>query len=128
MRGSNGVSVMSGYRDTSNYDPFASPRYGKPLRPYNWVQWTGVVFMAVGLALDGVYFADLFGWVDAPMKTPIYAIAPLFLGVSLINSRREEVPDLAPELAAQRKRWLLIVTLVCVVVFGLAIAIELVRS
>ena len=116
---------MAGYRDTSNYDPYASPRYGKPLRPYTWVQWTGVALMAIGIALDVAYFAGRLGWLWKPMDAPMLALPPLFLGVSLINSRREEVPDLAPELAAARKRWLLIVTLICVVVLGAAAAIDL---
>jgi len=116
---------MTGYRDTSNYDPYASPRYGRPLRPYNWVQWTGVAFMVAGLALDALYFAGRFGWAAVRMNTPMYALPPLFLGVSLVNSRREEVPDLAPELAAQRKRWLLIITLLCVAIFGAALIIDL---
>jgi hypothetical protein len=112
------------YRDTSNYDPYASPRYGRPLRPYNWVQWTGVALMLAGLALDALYFAGRLGWVRAPVNTPIYALPPLLLGVSLINSRREEVPDLAPELAGARKRWLLIIVVLCALIFGAAIILD----
>ena len=119
---------MAGYRDTSNFDPMASPRYGKPLRPFNWVQWTGVALMVLGLAVDALYFAGRLGWTSKPMATPTLAVVPLLVGVSLVNSRRDEVPDLAPELAAQRKRMLIIVTLICVVVLGAATIIELVRS
>ncbi len=116
---------MSGYRDSSNFDPYASPRYGRPLRPYNWVQWVGVALVLAGIALDLVYFAGRLGWLDRPMATPTYAIAPLMFGVVLVNSRREELPDLAPELAAQRKRWLITVTVICIVILGAAAAIDL---
>ena len=43
-----GVSVMSGYRDRSNFDPNVSSDYGPPMRPYNWVQWTGIGLIALG--------------------------------------------------------------------------------
>ncbi len=115
---------MSGYLDRSNFDPYASPRYGKPLRPFNWVQWTGTVLMAIGLGLDFLYFAGRLGWLAAPVNTPMYALPPLFLGVSLVNSRREEIVDPAPELAAARRRWMLITILLCVVIFGVALAID----
>src|SRR4051794_21388985 len=99
---------MPGYRDTSNYDPYASPRYGKPLRPYNWVQWTGVVCMLVGIAIDVLYFAGRLGWM-AKSVAPTIALPPIIAGAMLVNSRREELTDLAPELAAARKRWLIII-------------------
>ena len=47
---------MAGYRDRSTYDPYASPNYSRPLWPYNWVQWTGVGLLVLGLAL---YFPGL---------------------------------------------------------------------
>ena len=115
---------MSGYRDTSNYEPYATTNYGRPLRPYNWVQWTGVGLVAIGLAIDALYFAGRLGWTKA-IATPTYAVAPLILGVTLINSRRAEVHDFAPELAGQRKRWLIVITLICVVVLGAAAVIDL---
>jgi hypothetical protein len=117
---------MSGYRETS-FDPNSYPRYGKPLRPYNWVQWTGVALVLLGIGIDLVYFAGRLGWVRA-MNSPTYALAPLFLGISLVNSRREILDDPAPELAAARKRGLMIVTAICVVVLGAAAAIDLLRS
>lgn len=125
MRAGNGVSVMSGYRDRSNYDPYASPRYGRPLRPYNWVQWTGVGLVLVGLALDALYFANRFGWSKLAFVTPTLALPVIFLGISLVNSRRQEVYDPAPDLAAARRKWLLIVTLTCVVIIGIATIIAI---
>jgi hypothetical protein len=123
MRGATGVSVMSGYRDRSTFDPYGTPSHGRPLRPFNWVQWTGVALMLLGIGIDLLYFAGRLGWVR-PIATPMYAFAPLILGVTLMNSRREEVPDLAPELAGARKRWMLITILVCVVIIGAAVAID----
>ena len=115
---------MAGYRDTSSFDPYAYPRYGKPLRPYNWVQWTGVAFAMLGIAGYLVYAADRLGWLSLGWRNPGPLVALPLIGVSLINSRREEVYDPAPELAAARKRWLLIILAVCFVVFGAAIAIS----
>ena len=116
---------MSGYRDNSNYDPYASPRYGRPLRPYNWVQWTGVAFVLVGMAIDLSYFAGRLGWIPRDV-TPLVALPPLMAGVALINSRRQEIIDSAPELAAERKRWLIIVGVGCIIVLGVALILELV--
>ena len=124
MGAGNGVSVMSGYRDRSNFDPYATPRYGRPLRPFNWVQWAGVAFVVIGLALDVLYFAGRLGWNRSPVNGPIVALAPIFLGISLVNTRREVVADPAPELASARKRWMLIVLAICFAVLGAAIAID----
>lgn len=117
---------MSGYRDTSGFDPYASPRYGKPLRPFNGVQWTGVALAIVGVAGYLVYAADRLGWLSPGWRNPGAFIALPLLGVALINSRREELPDLAPELAAERKRVLLVVSLLCLVVLGAALTIAFV--
>ena len=113
---------MAGYRESS-YDPLASPRYGRPLRPYNWVQWTGIGLIVLGLAIDTAYFAGRLGWIpkgDLPLLTMPLIIA----GVALVNSRREQFADPAPELAAARKRWLIIVTILCVVVLAAAVILD----
>ena len=115
---------MTGYRDTSTYEPFGTA-YGRPLRPFNWVQWTGVALVAVGLAIDLAYFAGRLGWIREPLDTPTLAIVPLIVGVSLVNSRREELNDPAPELAQARKRWLIIIAAVCAVILGVAAIIDL---
>jgi hypothetical protein len=116
--------MMAGYRDNSGFDPYASPRYGRPLRPYNWVQWTGIALAIGGIAFELAYFAAKLGWIRNFADSPMIGSTLVLLSIPLVNSRREELPDPAPELAAQRKRWLIIVTLVCVVVFGAAIAIH----
>jgi hypothetical protein len=118
---------MSGYRE-HGFDPNSYPHYGKPLRPYNKVQWTGVGMAVLGIAGYLVYAADRLGWVSLGWRNP----GPLFvlplIGATLVNSRREILDDPAPELAAERKRWMLIVTAICVVVLGAALIIDFVRS
>jgi peptidoglycan/LPS O-acetylase OafA/YrhL len=113
---------MSGYREHS-YDPNAYERQGPPLRPFNWVQWTGFGLGVLGAAICVYYLLGKSGWVppiDSPMPG---AILPL-LGVSLINSRRRRAPDPAPELAAARKRWMLVIVALCTAILGAAVAIQ----
>jgi hypothetical protein len=116
---------MSGYRDTSNYEPYAGPRYGKPLRPYNWVQWSGVALGLFGVAGYLAYAADRLGWLSLGWREPGALVALPLIGVALINSRRETIPDLAPELAAARRRWLVIVVTICAAVLGVAAVLAL---
>ena len=70
MIGSNGVSVINGYRDRSSYDPYASPSYGRPLRPFNWVQWTGVAVAVAGIVFEIAYLASQAGWMRKFADTP----------------------------------------------------------
>jgi hypothetical protein len=128
MANFSGVSVMSGYREQSNYDPYASPRYGKPLRPYNWVQWSGVAMVLAGVTLELAFLAQQAGWIRKLIDSPMIGSSLVLLAVPLINSRREELPDPAPELAAARKRWMLMTVVVCAFILGTAAAIEFARS
>ena len=50
--------MMAGYRDQSNYEPFGTRNAARPLRPFNWVQWTGVALAMIGIAIDLLYFAQ----------------------------------------------------------------------
>ena len=115
---------MSGYRQSS-FDPEAYQTMGKPLRPFNWVQWTGVAVQTVGIALMLVDFAEMVGWLpqwaDMP---PFAAIMLLIIGVSLINSRREPSVDVTPEQRAANRRLLLITIAICAAILGLAAAID----
>lgn len=111
---------MSGYRDTSNFDPYGQTNYGRPLRPFNWVQWTGVALELLGVAIYIAFILGSFGWTRKLIDTPAFGMAPLFLGISLINSRREERTDPAPELAGARRKWLAIVVAICSVILGIA--------
>lgn len=113
---------MAGYR-SSSFDPNASPRGGAPTRPFNWVQWVGVALIGIGTALLlAMIGADLgVAWLSSFGHAP--AVFPILIGNLLIYSRRNPVPDLAPELAAARKRWLLITVAVLAVVLGIAAVI-----
>ena len=115
---------MSGYRQSS-YDPAAYETPGKPLRPFNWLQWVGVALEVVGLALFLENIAERIGWLPRLLDLP--SIAPLMLmlvGMTLINSRRAPPHDTTPEQHAANRRLLIITVAVCAAVLGLAAAIE----
>lgn len=115
---------MTGYRDPI-YDPDAWEPQGRPLRPFNWVQWTGVALMVVALAAYAYSAGAAFGWVPKLGFQPMMMALPLLLsGTALINSRRQGETDLAPELAADRKRWMKITIVLCVALLGTATLIE----
>ena len=114
---------MSSYRQHS-FDPNAYEEIGAPMRPFNWVQWTGVGIGVLGIALYAVYFAGRLGWTKELLDSPMFGFPFLILGVTLVNSRRHPAHDIAPELAAARKRWLIIIVALCFAIFGAAIAIE----
>jgi uncharacterized membrane protein len=114
-----------GYRQTS-YDPASYERYGPPLRPFNWVQWAGVGMMALGLAVGLAFIAGYFGLIPFRLKSPAPITGFVVIGSLLINTRRQVLADPAPELAAERKRLLIITTALCVVVLGAATVITLV--
>jgi hypothetical protein len=114
---------MTGYREHS-FDPNAGGG-GRPLRPFNWVQWTGVGFMAgAGVMLLAVV-ASAAGLLSPAFEHNAGLAAMMsVVGASLINSRREGSTDLAPELAPARRKWLLITIVVCVAIIGAAVVIE----
>ena len=76
------------YRE-SGFDPNAYPRYGPPLRPYNWVQWCGLALVLIGIGVDLLYFAGRFGWTRQWIDSPALAMSPIILGAILVNSRRQ---------------------------------------
>ena len=111
---------MSGYRE-HGFDPNAGERpTGPPARPFNGVQWTGVVLVVIAIALDLAFVGGALGWWRKIPDTPVFAITPLIFGMSMINSRRQPVADPAPELAAARRKWLVITIAVCAVILGIA--------
>jgi hypothetical protein len=114
---------MPGYREHS-FDPNAYSEAGRPMRPYNWVQWTGVALILVSLAMNLAYLARDFGWLPFAPRIPSIAFAPLILGIVLVNSRRHPATDPAPELAAQRRRWLIVIVAICAVILGAALVID----
>jgi hypothetical protein len=116
---------MSGYREHS-YDPNAYEHPGPPLKPYNWVQWTGVAVGGVGAALITL---DLLGrtgliphWIDDPSPAPFML---LVIGMVLINSRRGPATQVGSEQLEKNRRTLLITAAICALILGAAVVIEL---
>ncbi|MGE5562406.1 MAG: hypothetical protein ACM3ZV_03770 [Bacillota bacterium] len=109
---------MSGYRQHS-FDPYAGGDYGPPLRPYNWVQWTGAGFGVAGAALSVYYFLGEAGAVPKILDSVLPASAMVLLGAALINSRRQPI---APEQAARQRRRALIVAAVAIAAFAIGFA------
>ena len=80
---------MSGYRDTSNYDPYAGGDTGPPMRPFNKWQWIGVAMMVAGGLAMVATVAIRFAWHQFRMGDwiPLGSTLVIF-GSVLINSRR----------------------------------------
>jgi len=111
---------MSGYRESS-FDPYAGPsNQGPPVRPYNWVQWTGVVLVFAAVVLNVIFVGGSIGWWPKVLSSPSIAISLPLFGVALINSRRQPSTDPAPELAAARRKWLAITVAIAAVILGVA--------
>ena len=105
------------YRE-SGFDPNAYPRYGPPLRPYNWVQWCGLALVLIGIGVDLLYFAGRFGWTRQRIDSPALAMSPIILGAILVNSRREILPG-GPRSPSRRTLTLIAIALAA---FGVALA------
>lgn len=114
---------MSGYRDKSGFDPMAGGSYGPPLRPYNWVQWTGVACGIVGIAIDLVYLGGQAGLTRKLLDSPSLGVALPFFGVMLVNSRRQEVP-LSPDAKRRNTVIILVALAVCLAVAALVIYLK----
>ncbi len=105
------------YRESS-YDPNSYERPGPPLRPYNWVQWTGFALGLVGMAIALAYLAGRAGWIRNPMDSPTLAFPFLMFGSVLINSRRQPGSG---EVRSTSRRTLIAIT-VALVAFAVALA------
>ena len=116
--------MVSGYRQHS-FDSNAFEQPGPPARPFNWVQWIGAIFAVVGIGMFFAYAAGRLGWIPQLLPGPTLGTSLTLVGIVLINSRTQPVHDPAPELAAARERWLVIVTIICVAVLGGAAALEI---
>ena len=115
---------MTGYREHS-FDPNAVEGLGRPLRPYNNVQRAGVVLQVLAILAYAYHFAAMAEVVPEPRVDPMsFGVPLLIVGMTLVFSRREGEIDLAPELAAGRKRWTVIIIAICVALFAVAGAIE----
>ena len=115
---------MSGYRQSS-FDPNAYEQPGRPLKPYNWVQWTGVALGVVGAALITLDVLAKLGWTPRWIDdlTPAPFIL-LIVGTVLVNSRREPDTLITEEQRAKNKRTLLITSVICAAILGAALVIE----
>jgi hypothetical protein len=112
---------MSGYRDTSNYDPYAGGDYGPPLKPYNWVQWSGVGLALVGVAIDLVYLGGQTGITPRLLDSPSIGVALPLFGVALINSRR--APGEAPSAETRRRNTIIVSVALAICMIAMALVI-----
>jgi hypothetical protein len=112
---------MAGYRE-SRFDPNAAwGEPGAPLRPFNWVQWTGVGFIGFGAAAIFAWLLGRIGVIPKVIDDFIPFVSFMPLGVVLMNSRRQ--PAAADPEALKRRRILLIAVALGALVLGAAIAI-----
>jgi hypothetical protein len=114
------------YRGHS-FGPSIHEKPGRPLRPFNWVQWTGVGLEVVGLGLVLAHFAGRIGWI-APAEEVQFGFVPMILGALLINSRREPGTLITSEQLARNRQMLLIIVAVCAAVLGAALITEYWRA
>jgi len=83
---------MTGYRE-HGFDPNAYEVMGPPLKPYNWVQWVGVVFVALGVVAFLGYCAEKLALVPHWLSSPAPVIMLGGLGSMLVNTRRQPIPE-----------------------------------
>ena len=115
---------MTGYRQ-HGYDPNAYEQPGAPMKPYNWVQWTGVAIGGTGVVLITLDVLGKLGWIPQWIDDPSPAFFMLLvIGMVLVNSRREPGNLITEEQRAKNKRVLLITITVCAVILGVAAIIE----
>ena len=111
---------MGGYRQSS-FDPSAGGGdYGPPLRPYNWVQWTGVGLALVGVAIDLVYLGGRLHMMPKLLDSPSVGISLPLIGAALVNSRRQPGQPLTAE---RKRRGLIIVATAFAVSVAVAAAV-----
>ena len=117
---------MMSYRRHS-YDPNVFEQPGRPLRPFNWVQWTGVALEVIGLGLFVSHIVGKIGWIT-PVGWFQFGVTPMILGALLINSRREPGTLVGSEQVARNRKLLLITVAICAAVLGAALVIEFWRE
>ena len=110
---------MGSYRESS-FDPNAGGFHGPLIRPFNWVQWTGVAIALIGVGFDLVYLGGRAGVIPKLLYEPSIGIALPFIGAALINSRRQP-GTLSPETKRQRTIIIAVALAVCAVALGVTI-------
>ena len=115
---------MSGYRE-HGFQPNHWEPMGPPIRPYNWVQWCGVVLDVVGVCVLLAFLAGRIGWIDKYIDDPMLGVSFAIFGMVLINTRRHPV---APELREQAKRRTILALTVAVVVAVVAAGIAIYQN
>lgn len=114
---------MSGYREHS-FDPNAYEQPGPPLKPYNWVQWTGVAIGTVGAALITLNLLGKTGLIPQWVDSSPAPFMLLVVGMLLINSRRGPATQVGSEQLAKNRRVLIITIAICAVFLGVIAVIE----
>ena len=113
------------YRDSdTGYDPHAYEQPGRPLRPFNWVQWTGVALIVAAIAALFAYFFGRAGLIPPVIKDVPISTALAIVGSVLVNSRREPGTQLGEERLRRNRKVLLITIAVCVAIAAAAAVIE----
>jgi hypothetical protein len=114
---------MSGYRQHS-FDPNAYEQPGRPLRPFNWVQWAGVAIGGVGLVVTTLQVAGQLGWIPQWLdgSQPLFVL--LLIGAVLVNSRSEPGDVITEEQRARNKRMLVITIIGCAFIFAAAAILQ----
>ncbi len=115
---------MTGYRQSS-FDPYAHEQPGPPLKPYNWVQWTGVAFGTAGMAIILLEWAGKLGWVPRWIDDAGFApVSLMIVALVLINSRRGPSTQVGSEQLAKNRRILLVTVAILAAILGAALVIE----
>ena len=114
---------MSGYRQHS-FDPNAYEQPGPPLKPYNWVQWTGVAIAVVGAALITLDLLGRFGivprWIEDTSPAPFML---LVVAMFLINSRRGPARQVGSEQLGKNRRLLIFAVAISAAIIGTALVV-----
>ena len=115
---------MTGYRQ-SGFDPNAHEQAGAPLRPFNWVQWSGVALGTAGVVISTLHLAGRAGWLPSWIDdSSPWSLILIILGVILINSRRQPSTLAGSEQLEKNRRLLLVTVLVILAILGVAAIID----
>lgn len=119
---------MGGYRE-NHFEPGAYEQPGALVKSFNAVHWSGVALIFAGAAALLAIIAGRFRWLPRLGNTDLAPCIPLTaVGSALVNAGRQPATDLAPNLTAERRRWMLIVVTICAALFSAAIIIDIARS